>query len=1424
MSSESASSSEDLGRPVHAESPEPERGAKEPRTNRWLIPPRSVIAFTAFLVTFVASALTAILQAAPSDIYHPGVGLDLNQARAWVEPIEFNTTSRSGISSDLHALYVMPDGKRMWAGGVGRTIWRSDDGGRRWQLQYPSARDAGDSRTAATFVDLLPLPSANAAAEAVPRAAAASDAAAGFPSYLSKGQDPTQTAPPPSAGAVPPANPAAQTARPPAQTARPPAQTVPAPAAEKSNRRIAVPQRASGVPIATGTLSAALPASSALNAAASQPPAASAVPVQPPAVAPADASPDDSWLSIRFDAMGNTGWAVGSAGGILATVDGGETWRPQHAADDWRVALRSVAFLTPDDVWIVGDDGVVLRSRNRGRRWDTVPSEGHKFMSAFVGRPTSGNPWGLWFLGTSLTMASPRLDQNLGFAGWNVADMADVSMNTADDVGEASTWLFNFRRNRPKDSRIGDALKVEMALDQRAIDLRSRLDPYAANFLQSLVLSDSGAPEWALGSGSLLLKRTPVGWTYASTDPNPNVRTIARTPSALWAAGEGGLYSMDTSPGVYGLPVDLRLLDGRQWVRQSSPSAPAAAIAGLRAMQFIDAKRGWAVGRGGAIVATDDGAHWHWLSPVAASAQGTYRFFPSPVALLGLATSLAGLLWLARRARLGAVREPDGPVKYETGLDSDQPLRDLKKDKLGHATTVMALSAFIRNSDTEPRLTIAITAPWGRGKSTVMRMLQSDLERYGYLTAWFNAWHHQQEGRPLSALFGAIGSQALPSRLVPNLWMRYRLIWRRGVAYRILVVASVAIAAIVAADAANGVHRMREDGTSALDALEWRVAATLLDRPRVVLTDHALQTLNPCSGAAKSAPAASTGSVASPPAPCMPCPPDAPAEQGAASTGLRPKAYCYARSHLLWQSADGDFNSCEDVRTGSSKRCVFRSPDDLVSAIENGIDSELSPNERRLVVAAGETLTPPPLLPFTEKILPAIAIVLGLFLTKGVSVYGIELLKPLRLLVSPESRAGTEGKEASGVIEKYRTQFGNLASALRGRLVIFIDDLDRCSKETVNSVLEMSNYLTDVGECFLIIGADLEIIKLSLKAPDDDAATPVNAAAARDAYASRYLRKLIHVELPVPATSEALARTLIGVPEATRQRPEGLRLPTALDALRGQIPRVLWTVLTVIVVYSAVSGVMRYRDSELQTAGVSAADWTARPASAAASVVAQTGASSGVPSPAATRQGAAPQASTASAPTPRVQGIGPVLAGLSWFLACAAALAGVWLLRPGQAAKRLGLLRARVVLAAGGSVQTHDPKDMQDALDLWHEVVYLADGTPRGSRRYRNKSRLFGMLLTMQFKNHEELRASVHAAALVALNFVSPSTLASLAARGAEGRDGQGGALGGTSTVDSLVADSMVRDRLIEHQKRFGEIPAAVVAAFQNWAATVQVR
>jgi Cdc6-like AAA superfamily ATPase len=96
---------------------------------------------------------------------------------------------------------------------------------------------------------------------------------------------------------------------------------------------------------------------------------------------------------------------------------------------------------------------------------------------------------------------------------------------------------------------------------------------------------------------------------------------------------------------------------------------------------------------------------------------------------------------------------------------------------LGLKPLALAQSRFVRNTSTSLPLTIAITGPWGTGKSSLMNLVAEDLRQRGASPVWFNAWHHQKEENILAALFENIRAQASPSAWrLSGLWFRLRLL------------------------------------------------------------------------------------------------------------------------------------------------------------------------------------------------------------------------------------------------------------------------------------------------------------------------------------------------------------------------------------------------------------------------------------------------------------------------------------------------------------------------------------------------------------------------------------------------------------------------------------------------------------------------
>lgn len=71
----------------------------------------------------------------------------------------------------------------------------------------------------------------------------------------------------------------------------------------------------------------------------------------------------------------NIGWAVGSAGTILKTIDGGVTW--ESVTSGTKSELTDINFIDQNTGWIVGADGVILKTTNGGSDWAPRKVDGH---------------------------------------------------------------------------------------------------------------------------------------------------------------------------------------------------------------------------------------------------------------------------------------------------------------------------------------------------------------------------------------------------------------------------------------------------------------------------------------------------------------------------------------------------------------------------------------------------------------------------------------------------------------------------------------------------------------------------------------------------------------------------------------------------------------------------------------------------------------------------------------------------------------------------------------------------------------------------------------------------------------------------------------------------------------------------------------
>ena len=122
------------------------------------------------------------------------------------------------------------------------------------------------------------------------------------------------------------------------------------------------------------------------------------------------------------------GWAVGAAGAILHTTDGGATWTAQSAPVN-TPSLAGVAFASVSDGWAVGAAGAILHTTNAGGVWSAQSSGTGADLKA-VAFPAAKRGWVVGASGTVLATLSAGVPdvtapvttatglQANGHAGW----------------------------------------------------------------------------------------------------------------------------------------------------------------------------------------------------------------------------------------------------------------------------------------------------------------------------------------------------------------------------------------------------------------------------------------------------------------------------------------------------------------------------------------------------------------------------------------------------------------------------------------------------------------------------------------------------------------------------------------------------------------------------------------------------------------------------------------------------------------------------------------------------------------------------------------------------------------------------------------------------------------------------------------------
>ncbi len=991
---------------------------------------------------------------------------------------------------------------------------------------------------------------------------------------------------------------------------------------------------------------------------------------------------DRQLRAVQFASDARTGWAVGDDGAAIATDDGGTTWHPMTGLGTSR--LKDVRFEAAGRLGVVvGDGGLVFLSENGGGRWLSLDVRPPALVPTSIAQsatgtstPVQSSPLPSIPVQSSPVQSSPAQAQP-SLQTYPSDDDWVAAAPTADGqrIGLASQQgRFSWSIDRGKSWSSPTDLGVPMP--------------------ESIAFSADGRHGAALGAFGWLATSVDGGRTWRNQE-SPEFRLlvairVADDGQRAWALGKNGYLITSEDGGLTWAPVMRRALNTLTSVGFSD-----------------DGRRGWAVGLGGTVLKTEDGGKtWHrqsagtgaGLGLLHVSADGEKAWAMDVEGKRVLQTTNGGTSWepgtLTTPDARAAMERPrqslQPPMRLPLGMRSGHIGADgLRGWAVGDGGLLLTTRDGGRNW-TDPRAYARYPAPW--------YWLALLLSVPMFLRAWrlFTQAHQAVIGMADTPATDAALTDPRQDRLnfeplaagisrflrnpatEPPLTLAITGDWGSG---------KSSLMGLICAD-------LRKHGSRPIWFNAWHHQKE----------DHLFAAL-----------------------------------LGALSKQAPPP----------WLSLDGIAFRLRLLWLRSRKHWVFTLL--LCTAVAALITLHLGMNDavaetqwlRRLgdvltslgdlgsAKTAATAVTAPsgPPVPWAGWL--ALLTVGGTTLAalrKALTAFGAD---PAALLAG-----GLQGMKPKLAAEQnsFRTrfaeQFGEVSQALPERVVVVIDDLDRCRPEAVLEIMEAVNFLTSSGQCFVLFGMATDKVQAALAiaferiarelasgASGADVEKDPEAAARRQRrhYAANYLQKLINLEIKVPTEQSYEAWRLLTDDPATAVSPTWRA--QARDGLRRHA---MGLALAVAIAVGVSLGVQLRPDTpqtdERLTAAAPSATPSIAPATAPAASARSASGAASFPGQAASDPTLAWGASPAQSPT-RVlvqsgqeshadEGIAAAV------LAVGAALAGLLLWRAASRRHR----------------EATDSKDFRDALKVWTELVRESAHTPRAVKRFGNKLRYFEML------------------------------------------------------------------------------------------------